>query len=58
MNDELLRHLLHALAHAHKQKDAAGRSERGRRLALVVTKLEEALHWEAAGDIALPHLPD
>lgn len=40
--------LMVALEQAKLDRDAAGRSERGRHLALVVTKVEEALLWAQA----------
>ena len=37
-----------ALQQAKQDRDAAGRSEKGRHLSLVVTKLEEAILWSEA----------
>lgn len=42
--------LIDALHLARKERDAAGRSERGRQLSLIVTKLEEAVLWLNAGE--------
>ena len=43
--------LAQARANVEKAKQAAGRSERGRHLALVATKVEEALLWLDAGKV-------
>ncbi len=42
--------LIDALHLARKERDAAGMSERGRVLSIVVTKLEEAVLWLNAGE--------
>lgn len=48
---DLLRHyILGALEAAKARKESAGRSEAGRHLALVVTKLEESLLWAKAAE--------